>query len=74
MVDTQYLAKLSVVPIELWLICVQCRFRIPVVTQISGLLLILCHQKHDSQFKMHHKALKYQQLVIISFFVSPVKK
>jgi len=27
-----------------------------VVTQISGGLLVLCHQRQDFQLKMHHKA------------------
>jgi len=38
---TQDLTKLSVIPIELLLICIHYQFRIPVVTQTSGWLLIL---------------------------------
>jgi len=42
------------VTVNLWtlLICIQCQFRIPVVTQMSGWFLILCHQ-----LKMHRKRL-----------------
>jgi len=42
-------------------ICVQRQLRIPVETQISGLLLILCHQRHDFQLKIHHKAFGGQR-------------
>jgi len=34
--DTKDLTKLSVIFMELVLICAQCQFRIPVVTQFSG--------------------------------------
>jgi len=40
--------------IELVLICVQGRFGIPVVTQISVWLFILCQQMHDFQLKLHY--------------------
>ena len=39
------------------LICIQCQFStVFLLTQMSYLLLILCHQRHDFQLKMHHKA------------------
>jgi len=54
--DTQDFTKLSVIPIEIMLICTRYQFSIPVVTEISGLLLILCNERHDYQLKMHYKA------------------
>jgi len=51
--DTQDLTKLS---IEIMLICVQCQFSLPVVTEVNGLLLILCYERRDFQLKMHYRA------------------
>jgi len=48
---SQGLTKLLVIPIKHLFICVHCQFRIQVLTQINGLLLILCYQRHDFQLK-----------------------
>jgi len=47
------LNKLSVIPVELSLICIQCKFRIPVSTKISCWLVNLYHQRQFSA--QHHK-------------------